>query len=87
MKVSVDNGILDTDSARRLVQYVERIERMEEERGSISEDIKAEFSAAKGDGFDPKVMKAVLKLRKRSSEDIEEEDALMDAYRAALGMV
>jgi len=86
MSVS-DSGILDTDTARKLVSYIERIERMVEEKTEIADDIKNEFLAAKGEGFDPKIMKAILKLRKRSADDIQEEEALLEAYRAALGMM
>lgn len=87
MSISVDNGLLDTDSARKLVAYIERIERMDEEKASIGEDIKNEFLAAKGDGFDTKIMKTIIKLRKRSADDIQEEEALLEAYRSALGML
>lgn len=87
MSVAADDGVLDTDSAKKLVAYIERIERMEEEKTGIGQDIKSEFDAAKSDGFDPKIMKQILRLRKRSADDIQEEEALLECYRSALGMM
>lgn len=87
MTITVDSGVLDTDTARKLVAYIERIERMDEERTSMGEDIKNEFLAAKSEGFDTKIMKVILKLRKRTADDIQEEEALVEAYRSALGML
>ena len=80
------DGILDSDAAKMLVGYIERIERMEEEKKSIVDDIKNEFLAAKSQGFDTKIMKVILKLRQRSADEIQEEEALLEAYRQALGM-
>jgi len=87
MSVAIDQGVLDTDSAKKLVAYIERIERLEEEKAGLAEDVKSEFSAAKGDGFDVKIMKTILKLRKRTADDIQEEEAILEAYRSALGMI
>ncbi len=80
-------AVIDTDSAKRLVSHIEKIESLEDERKTVSELIKDEFAIAKSAGFDVPAMKAILKLRKRSSDDIEEEEALISTYRAALGMV
>ena len=85
--MSDDNSVMDTETAKKLVSYIERIEHMDEERISIAEDIKNEFLAAKGAGFDVKIMKAILKLRKRSTDEVEEEEALLDVYKAALNML
>ncbi len=80
------DGILDSDTAKMLVSYIERIERMEEEKKGIADDIKNEFLAAKSQGFDTKIMKVILKLRQRSADEIQEEEALVEAYRMALNM-
>lgn len=82
----IDQGVMKSDSAKQLISYIERIENLEEERSTLGEDIKNEFLAAKSQGFDPKIMKVILKLRRRPSDEIEEEEALVDTYRAALGM-
>jgi uncharacterized protein (UPF0335 family) len=82
----IDQGVMKTDSAKQLVAYIERIESLEEERANLGEDVKNEFLAAKSQGFDPKIMKVILKIRKRPSDEIEEEEQLVDTYRAALGM-
>jgi uncharacterized protein (UPF0335 family) len=79
-------AVIDTDSAKHLVAYIERIERLQEEKKTLAEDIKAEFAAAKGQGFEPKAMKVILKLRTRSADDIQEEENVIDMYRKALGM-
>lgn len=74
-------------AAERLRQFIERIERLEEEKAAIAADIKDVFSEAKGTGFDPKVMRQILKLRKKTEAEIQEEQALLEIYMAALGML
>ena len=73
-------------SEDRLVSIVDRIERLEEERKSLSNDIKDIMVEAKGAGYDVKVLRQVLRLRRMDSEDLANEDALLDLYRRALGM-
>lgn len=80
------SDILDTDTAQKLNQYITKIERLEEEKTGLSEDIKEIFAMAKGMGYDPKIMKIVLKLRKRSADEVDEEEALVETYKRALGM-
>jgi uncharacterized protein (UPF0335 family) len=80
-------GGMEADTVKRLIMHIEKIERMEEERTQTGELIKDEFAVAKAAGFDPKVMKIVLRLRKRDNDDIEEEETLVQTYRSALGMV
>ena len=79
-------GGMEPDTVKRLISHIEKIENLEEERSQTSELIKDEFTIAKSAGFDPKVMKIVLKLRKRDIEDIEEEESLVELYKTALGM-
>jgi uncharacterized protein (UPF0335 family) len=79
--------MIDNNSANLLIRYIERIENLEEDKKNISQDIKAEYEAAKGQGFEPKIMKVIIKMRKRSSDDIREEESLIETYRAALGMI
>lgn len=73
-------------SADRLRSLVERIERLEEERKAISSDIKDIFGEAKSAGFDVKVMRQLIAIRKREPAEVEEQEALLDVYRRALGM-
>jgi uncharacterized protein (UPF0335 family) len=73
-------------SAEHLKQFVERIERLEEERKSISEDIKEVYTEAKSNGFDNKILREVIKLRKLESSEREELEHLLDTYLRALGM-
>ena len=69
-----------------LAAYIERIERLEEEKRGIAEDIKEIYVTAKGNGYDPKIMRAIIKLRKMNKSDRAEADALLDIYRRALGL-
>jgi uncharacterized protein (UPF0335 family) len=78
--------ILDTEAAKKLTSYIEKIERLEEDKSGINDDIKDTFTMAKMVGYDPKIMKIILKLRKRSTDEVEEEDALVEVYKSALGM-
>lgn len=73
-------------AADRLRSLLERIERLEEERKALAEDIKDIFSEAKSAGFDVKVMRQLLKLRKQEPAEVEEQETLLDIYRRALGM-
>lgn len=74
-------------SAEHLKQFIERIERLEEEKKTIAEDIKEVFAEAKGTGFDAATMRTILKIRKKDSSDLEEEEFLLDTYKRALGML
>lgn len=73
-------------SAERLRSLVERIERLEEEKKALSEDIKDIFAEAKSAGFDVKVLRDLLKLRKQEPAEVEDHETLLDVYRRALGM-
>ncbi len=70
----------------RLRSLVERIERLEEERKAISNDVKDIYQEAKSAGFDVKVMRALIRIRKQEPADVEEHETLLDVYRRALGM-
>nr|WP_319513718.1 DUF2312 domain-containing protein [uncultured Cohaesibacter sp.] len=73
-------------AADQLRAFVERIERLEEEKKSISDDIKDVYAEAKGNGYDIKVMRQVVRMRKQDSNERQEMDALLDLYLHALGM-
>lgn len=73
-------------AADRLRSLVEQIERLNEERKGIGSDIKDIFAEAKGAGFDVKVMRMLLRLRKLDPAEVEEQETLLDVYRRSLGM-
>lgn len=71
-------------AADRLRSLIERIERLEEEKADIASDIRDIYAEAKGAGFDVKIMRAIIKLRKMNSADRDEQDNLIEIYRNAL---
>lgn len=73
-------------AAKQLKSFVERIERLEEEKRALAEDIKEVYSEAKGRGFEIKILRKVISLRKRDQQQRDEEEALLDVYMRALGM-
>lgn len=73
-------------AADRLRSLVERIERLEEERKALGSDIKDIYSEAKSAGFDVKVLRQLIRIRKQEPADVEEQETLLDVYRRALGM-
>ena len=76
----------DNVSADQLRLLIERIERLEEEKRGIADEQKEVMAEAKGRGYDTKVMKKVVALRKRKPDDIAEEEAVLEMYKQALGM-
>lgn len=77
----------NTVAAGQLRSFIERIERLEEEKQTLADDIKEVFAEAKGTGFDTKAMRTIIRLRKKDKAEREEEEAMLDLYMAALGMV
>lgn len=73
-------------AADRLRSIIERVERLEEERKALGGDIRDIFAEAKSAGFDVKVVKQILRLRKQEPAEVEEQETLLDIYRRALGM-
>lgn len=71
----------------RLKIFIERIERLEEEKAALMADIKEVYSEAKGTGFDVKTMRKVISLRKMEENDRQEAEFLLDTYLSALGML
>jgi uncharacterized protein (UPF0335 family) len=71
----------------QLRSLVERIERLEEEKKTIAADIKEVYAEAKGNGFDTKILRKVISLRKKEPAEREEEQSMLDLYLEALGMV
>ncbi len=73
-------------AGERLKSIVERIERLEEERKALGSDIKDIYAEAKSAGFDIKVLRQLIRLRKQEPADVEEQETLLDVYRRAIGM-
>jgi uncharacterized protein (UPF0335 family) len=71
----------------QLRAFIERLERLDEERTNLLADIREVYSEAKGMGFDPKIMRKVMTLRKMDTEKRQEEEFLLDTYLSALGML
>lgn len=69
-----------------LSQFVDRIERLDEEKSDLSQDIRDIYLEAKGNGFDPKVMRKIVVLRKKDRHELDEEEAILEIYKQALGM-
>jgi len=73
-------------AAERLQSIVDRIERLTEEKKALAEDIKDIFLEAKSAGFDPKVLRQLIRIRAQEPAEVEEQESLLDTYRRALGM-
>ncbi|MBT5294347.1 MAG: DUF2312 domain-containing protein [Octadecabacter sp.] len=73
-------------TADELRQFIERIERLDAEKKDLAEQQKEVMAEAKGRGYDTKIMRKVIALRKRDSDDIAEEEAVLEMYKEALGM-
>jgi uncharacterized protein (UPF0335 family) len=76
----------ETVAAGQLRALIERIERLEEEKKTISDDIKDVYAEAKGTGFDTKAVRTIIRMRKKDQAERQEEEAILDLYKAALGM-
>ena len=71
----------------RLKSFIERIERLEEERKALGADIKEVYAEAKGTGFDTKIMRQIIRIRRMDKDDLDEQETLLDIYKRALGML
>jgi len=82
-----DSVSTTTVAAGQLRAVIERIERLEEEKKEVAEQIKEVYAEAKANGFDVKILRKVIALRKKPSEERQEEEAILDLYLSALGML
>ncbi|MEM1398813.1 MAG: DUF2312 domain-containing protein [Pseudomonadota bacterium] len=73
-------------TAARLRSFIERIERLEEEKAALMADIREVYAEAKGNGFDVKTMRQLVRLRRQEPHERNEQEALLETYKAALGM-
>jgi len=83
-----DNVMDETQSVAvgQLRAFIERIERLEEEKKTISDDIKDVYAELKGNGFDSKAVRTIIRLRKQEDHERQEEEAMIQLYKDALGM-
>lgn len=77
----------DTVAAAELRQFIERVERLEEEKSALQDDIKEVMAEAKGRGYDTKAIRTIIRLRKKEEAERQEEEAILELYKSALGMV
>ncbi|WP_075215169.1 DUF2312 domain-containing protein [Mongoliimonas terrestris] len=77
-----DTGV----AADELKQFIERIERLEEEKKAIADDVRDVYAEAKGRGYDVKAIRAIVRLRAKEPHEREEEEAILELYKSALGM-
>ncbi|MEL6227019.1 MAG: DUF2312 domain-containing protein [Pseudomonadota bacterium] len=78
---------LNAATQQQLRQFIEQIERLEEEKKAIADDMKDKFAEAKALGFDVKAMRQIVRLRKKGRDERMEEEAILDTYLHALGML
>ncbi|WP_334545034.1 DUF2312 domain-containing protein [Rhizobium leguminosarum] len=81
-----ESNTVENVAASELRQFIERVERLEEERQGIADDIKDIFGEAKSRGYDTKAMKTIIRLRKKDANERAEEESILQTYMAALGM-
>ncbi|MGE0258752.1 MAG: DUF2312 domain-containing protein, partial [Alphaproteobacteria bacterium] len=74
-------------AGEQLRSFIERIERLEEEKRALSADIKDVFAEAKGNGFDVAIMRQIIRIRRMDQDDVDEQETLLDIYKRALGML
>ena len=74
-------------AGERLRSLIERIERLEEEKRTLAADIKEVYAEAKGTGFDTKIMRQIIRIRRMDKDDVDEQETLLDIYKRALGML
>lgn len=74
-------------SVQQLRSFVERVERLEDEKTELTAQIREVLAEAKGEGFDTKTMRQIIRMRRMKREDLAEQEALLDLYRQALGML
>jgi uncharacterized protein (UPF0335 family) len=84
---ATSNETIGGIAGEALQQYVDRIERLEEEKKALSEDIKQVYSEAKSTGFDVKILRKIISMRKRDRAELDEEETILELYLRALGML
>jgi uncharacterized protein (UPF0335 family) len=78
---------LQASAQAQLRQFIEQIERLEEDKKAIADDVRDKFAEVKGTGFDVKIVRQIIKMRKKSKSEREEEDSILEVYKHAMGML
>lgn len=86
-EIDFGSQVLNEDAKKKLLGYIEEIERQEEAKSDISESIKDIFAAAKAEGFDTKAMRQIIRLRRKDQEERNDELSILDVYLHALEMI
>jgi uncharacterized protein (UPF0335 family) len=84
-RATVQKQAFDTAGRARLRQFIARIERLEEDKAAVATDLKGVFAEAKGVGFDTKIIRLIVRLRKMDADERADQSALLDLYLSALG--
>ncbi len=84
-EVAVANDVLSGTAQTQLKTIIERIERLEEDKAAVANDLKEVYAEAKGNGFDTKILRKVIRYRKQDKAKQQEEEALLDLYLSAIG--
>jgi uncharacterized protein (UPF0335 family) len=79
--------ILQSEAQSQLRQFVEQIERLEEDKATVATDIREKYNEAQASGFDKKAIRQIIKIRNKSPGELAEEEAIIDVYKHALGMI
>jgi uncharacterized protein (UPF0335 family) len=77
--------VLNTTAQNQLKSIIERIERLEEDKAAVQNDLKEVYAEAKGNGFDVKILRKVIRIRKQDKAKVQEEEAILDLYLSAIG--
>lgn len=83
----IGHNSVENVAATELRNFLDRIERLEEEKKTIADDIKDVFGEAKGRGYDTKSIRTILKMRKQDADERREQESILDSYLLALGMI
>lgn len=86
MRDEMAQGGVEGVAAGELRQFIERVERLEEEKTTLSDDIKEVYAEAKGRGYDTAIIRMIVRLRKKDANERKEEEAILELYMNALGM-
>lgn len=78
---------MENETKNQLMSIIERIERMEEEKAAVAADIKEIYAEAKDNGFETKIIRKIVSLRRKSKEERQEEESLLETYMASIGML
>ncbi len=84
--IGVGHNSVTAIAVDQLRSIIERVERLEEDKKSITDDIKDVYAEAKGNGYDVKALRTIVRLRKQDADERQEQESILDAYKAALGM-